>query len=48
MAAGWSFKYVHGRAIDPRQSRHGRLAGPHVTKTIAGAAETAYFDGAAF
>src|SRR5215467_333925 len=37
--------YVHPRAIDPCQPRHGRPAGPHVTKTIAGAAETAYFDG---
>jgi PHB accumulation regulatory protein len=37
---------VHPRAIDPCQSWHGTPAGPHVTKTIAGAAETAYFDGA--
>src|SRR4029077_6581726 len=39
--------YGHPGAIDPCQSKHGSPARPHVTKTIAGAAETAYFDGAA-
>src|SRR5690349_5265249 len=47
--------YVHPGAIDPCQSPHGRPfnrhmgrpAGPACHKTIAGAAETAYFDGAA-
>jgi hypothetical protein len=36
--------YVHPRAIDPCQSTHGKPAGPHVTKTIAQAVETAYFE----